>query len=106
MNLMKSVSKIDGFYSLEFPEMIEVTSRAFDSPNSLRRGLADFLGSSQYLADSDGLTWLENTNAQPLVTAGQSPVFVEEGELPTMLIAEDYDPRKYVLLLPSEIDRL
>ena len=96
LNLITRTPRVEGFYSMSFAEMFEVQKKLYTDVATLRKPVADFLGVRQYLVETNGFAWREHSTALPLVTAGQSPVFTATVEIPTMLTAEDYDPRRFV----------
>ncbi|MGB0578083.1 MAG: YfhO family protein [Limisphaerales bacterium] len=96
LNLITRTPRVEGFYSMSFAEMFEVQKKLYTDVATLRKPVADFLGVRQYLVETNGFSWREHLTALPLVTAGQSPVFTAAIEIPTLMTAEDYDPRRFV----------
>src|SRR5438477_5145853 len=100
-NLLEGVPKIDGFYSLYLPEEQQVRFSLFISANSIRSGLADFLGVSQISSSANLLDWQPRPTWMPMVTAGQRPEFAEREKTLEQISAADFDPAK-VVYLPME----
>jgi hypothetical protein len=97
-NLLEGIPKIDGFYSLYLPEEQQIRFSLFPSTNSVRRGLADFLGASQISSDAKFLDWDPRPSWMPMITSGQRPVFTGPAETLDALCDLAFDPRKVVYL--------
>lgn len=97
LNLLTRTPRIEGFYSMTFAEMFEVQKQLYTDVSTLRKPVADFLGVRQYLVETNGFSWREHPTALPLVTAGQSPVFTNATNIPRLMTAADFDPRRFAL---------
>jgi hypothetical protein len=97
-NLLEGVPKIDGFYSLYLPEEQQIRFNLFPSTNSVRPGLADFLGVSQISSDSKFLDWEKRPGWMPMITSGQEPKFSAPAETLEALCDPGFDPRQLVYL--------
>jgi len=106
LNLLTRTPRVEGFYSLTFAEMFEVQKKLYTDLSTPRQSVADFLCVRQYLVKTNGFAWREHPTALPLVTAGQAPVFTTATNIPTLLTAEDYDPRQFVFFDQADADRV
>jgi len=103
LNLLDGVPKVTGAITLR-PASFDVLERyLYYTPDAhCGRGLVDFL-SVAWLSSSDNPTvWLARTNYLPLITAGQQPVFADDGQTLHAITAENFDPRETVYLPDSE----
>ena len=97
-NLLEGVPKANGFFSL-FPRELSETSRllyGFGHPFPER--FADFLGVTRASSSDALFTWNHRTNALPLITAGQQPVFANATNTLRALAAADFNPTQVVYL--------
>jgi len=97
-NLLDSVPKVDGFFSLCPRECGELNSAIYVSGIRFGAGLADFLSVSHLTAPGDYANWTRRGTWLPLVTAGQQPVFLDDTNALLTLLSPGFDPRKTVLL--------
>ncbi|PYL01129.1 MAG: hypothetical protein DME19_02760 [Verrucomicrobia bacterium] len=120
-NLLDSVPKVDGFYSLHVREELEARVTLYLSTNVvpgnylvneefLSRGiyyistnyfatnLADFMGVCQITAPGKLFDWEARPSYMPLLTAGQKPLFVEGSASLDALLAPAFNPRQMVYL--------
>ena len=100
-NLIEGIPKVDGFYSLYLPEEREVCSRLFSGTNSVRSGLADFLGVSQITAEGSDFDWVVRPSCLPLATVGQRPEFLNREETLNALLEPGFNPKNVVYLPPA-----
>lgn len=101
LNLVSRVARVEGFYSLKLPQTFAVQKQLYTGLATLRPAVADLLAVKRYLVDENGLTWRTYENSPPLVTVGQSPIFAPAEDVPRLLTAADFDPRKHVFLDPD-----
>ncbi len=97
-NFLEGVPKANGFFSL-FPRELSETSRllySFGHPFPER--FADFLGLTRASSSDALFTWDHRTNALPLITAGQQPVFANATNTLRALAAADFNPTQVVYL--------
>ena len=99
-NLIDHVPKVNGFYSLYLREADEVNRRLYRTTN-YHLPLLDFLGVTQISAVNELFGWLPRTNALPLVTAGQTPIFAASAESLDLVFAPGFNPRQSVYLPPE-----
>ena len=101
VNVLDGIPKVDGFFSL--------TPRWFDTLLSLRysvtngdwSGLEEFMGVSQYSATTNFLGWQPRANFRPLVTAGQTPVLLDDTHALWAMARTSFDPATRVFLPPE-----
>jgi hypothetical protein len=100
-NLLDAVPKVDGFLSLTPRENNAVQSLFYSWTNADFPGLEDFMGVSQISAPDQIYHWQSRSNYLPLVTAGQTPVFLDDADALNALKQPDFDGRKIVFLPPE-----
>jgi hypothetical protein len=102
-NLLDGISKTDGFSSsyLREPDQILSLMRDYDDKGVELKGFKDFLG-IEYIsapgAATGGLDWTNRSSFQPLITAGQKPVFADGKTTGEELFSAPFDPRHTVYL--------
>lgn len=98
LNLIDAVPKLDGFFSL-YPQREREFRRALyvSELNDVQPGL-DFLSVSRFSKPGSVTEWSQRTNALPLVTGGQAPVFLREGQILRAMLEPSFDPRRIVYL--------
>ena len=97
-NVLDSVPKVDGFFSLTPRESDEVLSLFYSTTNASHPGLEAFMGVSQITALDAVFHWQSRTNFLPLVTAGQKPVFLDDAQALAALTQNNFDGSKMVFL--------
>jgi hypothetical protein len=98
-NLLESIPKVDGFYSLYILAEREVLAHFYFATNAaLPKGMADFLGISQVTSDYSYVEWRSRNDYMPLVTGGQQPVYVDGPDIWKELLDSKFDPRRTVYL--------
>lgn len=106
VNLITRTPRVEGFYSLQFAEVFEVQKKLYTDVSTLRKPVADFLGVRQVLIETNGFSWQTHPTALPLVTAGQSPMFTALLNVPRMMAADDFDPRRQVFIDEKDSERV
>ena len=96
-NMIDHVPKVNGFFSLYLREADQVIRQIYRSTN-YNLPLLDFLGVSQISDAQQLFTWHARSNAMPLVSAGQTPVFGGPNETFESILAPTFDPRRIVYL--------
>jgi hypothetical protein len=96
-NLLDSVPKVDGFYSLYLREVEQITRRLCRSTN-YDLPLLDFLGVTQLSDAAELFAWHTRSNAMPLVSAGQEPVIASAPETFAGILATTFAPREIAYL--------
>ena len=99
-NLLDGVPKVDGFFSLTTGENNNVFSLIYGTTNDFPH-LADFLGVSQISTPDEIYNWQPRNTYLPLVTAGQKPVFLDDGDTLHALTESNFDGSKVVFLPPE-----
>jgi hypothetical protein len=102
-NLLESIPKVDGFYSLHLREEVEVSAQLLDNTNGYPERLADFLGVTLVSSPTDIFDWTTRSTALPLMTAGQKPVLADAAATLQHLASPHFDPQNEVLL-PREAE--
>jgi len=97
-NLLDSVPKVNGFFSLYPRECGELNSALYVSTNACPPRLADFMAVSQATASGEYVKWQARDSFLPLVTVGQQPVFLDDTNALSLLLGPDFDGTKYVFL--------
>ena len=98
LNLLDGHSKIDGIYSLYLSRQQAAESMLPVEMDHLREPMADFLGVNQQPSATNIFHWQPRTNAMPLITAGQAPVFLNDNDTMGLMLSEQFAPRTQVLL--------
>jgi len=78
INLLDSVPKVDGFFSLTPRDFDGLLTFMYNATNGHWSRLEDFMGVSQTTAPDNFFRWLPRTNFLPLITAGQKPIFLDD----------------------------
>jgi hypothetical protein len=104
-NLLDDVAKVDGFYSLDLKEHLEIFKRVFFTTNDAP-GLRDFLGVSQVSNPTNVFDWVPRNSFLPLVTAGQQPVFAGDADILTALFSKNFEPLRTIYLPPEAADKI
>ena len=102
VNLLDSVPKVDGFFSITPRESDDVLSLFYATTNADYPRLEDFMGVSQITAPGGIFRWQSRPAFLPLVTAGQKPVFLDDPDTLRALTQPDFDGSKAVFLGPEE----
>lgn len=103
-NLVDRIPKVNGFYSLYPREHAHILDLIYHSTNSPPAPLLDFLGVTLITVDTNLFALEYRTNALPLVSMGQQPVFASESDTLRRLGGNNFEPRKDVFL-PQELSR-
>lgn len=102
-NLIEGIPKIDGFFSLQLRKQHAIWKILYGGELPPPESLLDFLGASQISDPASLFTWTARTNAMPLVTVGQAPLFANsEDDALTQLASPKFNPRKTVILDAEE----
>ncbi|MBI3192692.1 MAG: YfhO family protein, partial [Pedosphaera parvula] len=101
-NLLDRIPTPDGFYSLYPARQNEIAQALYRAPtNRFPDGLANFLGIAYITNPTNLLVWRTRTNALPLLTVGQQPVFLEPKATLAGIQAPDFDAQRLVYLPPE-----
>jgi hypothetical protein len=104
-NLLDDVAKLDGFYSSDLKEHLEIFKRVFFTTNDAV-GLKDFLGVSRVSNPTNIFDWVPRDSFLPLVTAGQQPVFANDIDTLGALFSANFEPRRTIYLPPEAADKI
>jgi hypothetical protein len=105
-NLLDSVPKLGGFYSIYLRQPWELILALYDQPKPEKLPLADFLSVTHYSKPDDPVRWWPRTNYLPLVTCGQAPEYKPKEAIMSRLVSPAFDPRHEVLFEPSLASRI
>jgi len=101
LNLLDGLPKVNGAMTLQLREQMQVQTALYGLTNLPLKGLKDFLGVSHVSAPGAAIDWVARPGALPLVTAGQTPVFLDGTNAVAAMAADSFDPRETVIL-PTE----
>ncbi|MBU6410018.1 MAG: YfhO family protein, partial [Verrucomicrobia bacterium] len=102
VNLLDSVPKVDGFFSLAPRECDALQSWLYGATNLDFSPLKNFLGVSQVSESKNIYKWQSRKGALPLVTAGQQPLFVKPSDAMGVLGWTNWNPAAVVFLVPRD----
>jgi hypothetical protein len=107
LNLLEQTPKINGSSTLQIRAQKVVEDLLYKSPGYQAsdprfQGLLDFLAVKFISAPGKVVEWTNRATALPLITAGQTPVFLDNSLIPAQLITHSFNPRQTVYL-PTEI---
>jgi hypothetical protein len=98
-NLLDSIPKIDGFFSLYLREPNRICDLLyFSSRSNSPSALLDFLSVAHVTAPGKLFDWQVRAGYLPFVTAGQQPVFADEYETLNAILSPEFAPSKDVYL--------
>jgi hypothetical protein len=97
LNLLDHASKFDGFYSLDLREFSDVFKQISFGTNA-STNLKNFLGISHVTNPTNSVDWLPRGSALPMVSAGQSPLFVPAEKTLETVLSAGFDPAHVVCL--------
>jgi len=98
LNLLEGVPKVNGAATLQIREQADLQRLLYDAPPAHREGLLDFLGVTRMTAPANPTEWITRSNAMPLVTGGQQPVYTPVDWNPNALLDPECDLRTRVFL--------
>ena len=99
-NLLDAVPKVDGFFSLMTLENNNLVSLLYRTTNDFPH-LDDFLGVSEITGSDEFYNWQPRKTYLPLVTTGQKPIFLDDGDVLQALTESNFDGSKVVFLPPE-----
>jgi hypothetical protein len=102
-NLLDTIPKLDGFFSLYVREESQVRSLLYAATNTSLPALTRFLGVSQLTAPGELIKWTPLTNFLPLATAGQQPIFTDPAATLRGIAAGNFESTR-TLYLPLEAE--
>jgi uncharacterized membrane protein YfhO len=100
-NVLDTVPKVDGFFSLYTLENGNVTDLLYSSLTNNFPHLEDFLSVSQISSLTNFYSWQPRHTFLPFVTTGQKPIFLDRTNAFNELKQTNFDGSK-IVLLPTE----
>lgn len=97
LNLMDTVPKFDGFYSMDVKEYLNIFKHVYFTTNN-SSALLDFLAVSEAGDPTNVVGWQPRPTSHPMITAGQQPVFIPPGETLDALFSNSFAPGAQVYL--------
>ena len=99
LNMLDRIPKVAGAITLR-PAHFDVVERHlyYTSGATFGEPLMDFLSATWISSPTNPVVWLSRTNALPIITAGQQPVFTNTTEIWRAMTANDFAPRRFVYL--------
>ena len=101
-NIVDGIPVTHGFFTLYSKHYQPIRER-LTSPGPPPTALYDFLGASQISSEESLFGWKPRTNAMPLITGGQRPVFADDAIILEQLASTNFAPRE-VVYLPTELE--
>jgi hypothetical protein len=101
VNLLDGIPKINGFFSLYLRLENEARASLYAPTNRYPDPLMDFLGVTHRTAPGQVFEWQSRTQAMPLATVGQRPVYAKEDVTLRAIVSPQFQPRKEVYLSPE-----
>lgn len=98
INLLESIPKVDGFYSLYPKPIADLVLGLYAATNTPSHALLDVLGVSHLSSPEKIFDWLPRPNSLPVISAGQQPIFVPADQTLPALLDPNFDPRRQVIL--------
>lgn len=97
LNLLDSVPKVTGAFTLRPVDFDKIEEYLYYTDGAhCGEGLLDFMSVAWLSAPDDPATWRARTNALPLMTGGQRPIFVPEDKLLAAIVSDQFNPRTEV----------
>jgi hypothetical protein len=97
-NLLEDIPKINGFYSLFPREAAQVWALVYQRTNPPAPALYDLMSVSQMTAPGEVFEWQRRSNYLAFASAGQRPVFADDGTTYQALAGPDFNPHREVYL--------
>ena len=101
LNLLEGVPKVNGSSTLQVREQMQVQSLIYGETNRFESGLLEMLGVRWFSPMENPTRWIAFSNACPLISAGQAPVFAGAEETLRALAGQEFNPREQVYLSPE-----
>lgn len=97
-NLIDRIPKVDGFYSLYLRESAQFIDLMYERTNQAYPSLEKLLAVSHRDFPAKPAEWVQSSEKQPWVTAGQRPVFASVGDTVREILNPNFDPNRVVYL--------
>ncbi|MGB0578193.1 MAG: YfhO family protein [Limisphaerales bacterium] len=101
INRIGGFAQVDGFYSIWLPHFADVYWKLFNGKFHYHDRLADFMGVTLVNTTRGPHDWMVRDTAQPQVTAGRRPIFLQGTNIADRLQSPDYDPAEVVFFTPD-----
>jgi len=101
LNLLEGVPKVNGSSTLQVREQMQVQTLIYGETNRFESGLLEMLGVRRFSPTENPTRWIDFSNACPLVSAGQAPVFAGAEETLRALAGAQFNPHEQVFLRPE-----
>lgn len=98
LNLIDGLPKLDGFFSLYTMREREFRLALYTSDLSEIQPALDFLGVARFSKPGAVTEWETRATALPLVTVGQAPQMMREGQILRRMLKPDFRPLETVFL--------
>lgn len=102
LNLFDHQPKLHGFYPMDLKHFREILDWFHVERDEDVRSLIEFAGLAYTQKPGKPIDWFKKWNPQPLVTAGQKPVILEENGVFNLLQELRFNPTKEAYFYPSE----
>ena len=101
LNLLDGQPKFGGFYTMYHYRLTYVAGMLYARAPEWPTGLADFLGLCQVTSRTNLMNWEPRISAEPLVLAGQRPVFVPDKRAIAAIGSPNFNPREIAIFDPA-----
>jgi hypothetical protein len=99
LNLLDGVPKVNGAMPLHTPYYDAFEDAVYYKAGAhFGPGLLNFLSVAWYTSSNNAIEWSPRTNYSPVLTAGQAPIFVSDAEALERIVADDFQPQRFVYL--------
>ncbi|MFM1770703.1 MAG: hypothetical protein RJA22_3232 [Verrucomicrobiota bacterium] len=102
LNLLERVPKVNGSSTLQLREQAQVQNLIYKATNSPSWSLLRLLGVTLFSPAENPTAWVPLSNAVPIVSAGQRPVFLDEAGRLQGLASPSFNPQTEVFLQPGD----
>jgi hypothetical protein len=99
LNLLDGIPKVNGALALHPQSFDAIEKRLYYTPGVVvRAGMMDFLSVAWVSSPESAIEWVARTNYQPMLTAGQKPVFSTDDRALEAMTGESFRPGQEVYL--------
>ncbi|MEI7729627.1 MAG: YfhO family protein [Verrucomicrobiota bacterium] len=96
LNLLEQTPKVNGSSTLQIREQKKIEDLIYKQRIPPSDGLIDFLAVRYLTKKHTVIEWTWHNDAMPLITAGQKAVFAPQEQIPNLLFATNFNPRRVV----------
>jgi hypothetical protein len=100
-NLIDRIPKVDGFYAMQLQGIDDIISTIYGDHPKIPVPFADFVGACQITEPHSTFTWQARTNFMPMIYSGQEVVFIDGIKARDLVLSDEFNPRKTVVLPTS-----